>query len=780
MLTVNPLFFDYLKRSPRWHILSLVILLVVLLFTGLGLLSYINLQVSQRALGEAQQTLVSEGFEKRRSDIDHLEQNAANLLRAFHSAVNRLHEESDLQRNALLGGDFKMGERMVSAFALLLPQDAELSLWYFPESVPALPKGLFSAYRQRDKNILPKKTRSSRREDSSWLPLIKSVETGDTDTRVRWTTVYYDMTAREARLTAALPLYDQDKTLIGYTAIHLNAETLGQSVDALPFVNAGFSFLLDSNNRKLTALTEMTDAQRAQKLIDGIVSLQLTNALPGYPNDETIPATTVLEVDGQSWDILYARTSANMIVGAALPADLVETRLEPLVAINLQALLWLALLSLVITAYLLKKIAELLRALRQMYQHDISALPNENQLAIDIQHYAHPAIVALELEAFESLRAFFREGASSRVQKEVALAIETAAGFLPHNRSAKVYHTAADRFAVVVDAKDGEIVNRCVKTLLERLESLETQIEGFVIPLIFHCGVVIPTEESTPNDKQALIAQAEIAVTHARKTGITRLQMTEQRQQQSDYQEMIRRSVVIREALAKGNVTTWYQPIRDNHTGVISKYECLIRIKDSQGTVLSPGHFLPTAQRFRLSKALTCQVIERAFQYFTPLSVEFSINLSLSDMLDDDIAALIQDQLVRSQAGRRVIFEILEDDTVENFQGVIDFIKRVKAFGCRMAIDDFGTGYSNFERLMLLQIDFIKIDGSLIKNIHEDSTSAAIVSGIVQFCKMLGIQTVAEFVHCQEVQDEVKRLGIDFTQGALFGMPAPDVLTVSP
>ena len=120
-----------------------------------------------------------------------------------------------------------------------------------------------------------------------------------------------------------------------------------------------------------------------------------------------------------------------------------------------------------------------------------------------------------------------------------------------------------------------------------------------------------------------------------------------------------------------------------------------------------------------------------------------------------------------------MIFEILESEGIENYQQGRRFIDRAKHLGCRIAIDDFGTGYSNFEHLLRLDVDLIKIDGSLIKRLDRDPTARALTEGIVRFARELGLQTVAEFVHSEALLQRVRELGIDFAQGSHIGMPAP-------
>lgn len=115
--------------------------------------------------------------------------------------------------------------------------------------------------------------------------------------------------------------------------------------------------------------------------------------------------------------------------------------------------------------------------------------------------------------------------------------------------------------------------------------------------------------------------------------------------------------------------------------------------------------------------------------------------------------------------------EIVESEGIEKYSEVEAFIAEAKRLGCRIAIDDFGTGYSNFEYIIRLNVDVLKIDGSLIKNIHIDKNTYLTVKTIVSFAKVLDVKVVAEFVHCKEVQEIVESLHIDYSQGYLFHEP---------
>jgi EAL domain-containing protein (putative c-di-GMP-specific phosphodiesterase class I) len=150
---------------------------------------------------------------------------------------------------------------------------------------------------------------------------------------------------------------------------------------------------------------------------------------------------------------------------------------------------------------------------------------------------------------------------------------------------------------------------------------------------------------------------------------------------------------------------------------------------------------------------------------------EFSINLSVNDILDNQTVSYIKETLERSRASERVVFELLESEGIENYTEVIAFITDVKRHGAKIAVDDFGTGYSNFEYLMEMKVDYIKIDAAMIKNINRAKNSEIVTETIVDFAKKLGIKTIAEFVHSQEVFEKVRDIGVDYSQGYHFGKP---------
>jgi len=229
----------------------------------------------------------------------------------------------------------------------------------------------------------------------------------------------------------------------------------------------------------------------------------------------------------------------------------------------------------------------------------------------------------------------------------------------------------------------------------------------------------------------------------------------------------------IKKAISEDRIEVFIQPIVFNNgkIGPLKKYECLMRIKKSEDEFISPFYFLEIAKEARLYFSLTKIIIEKSFKFFIDKEDDFSINLTIEDIMNDEIVDFIENMLIKYKVGNRVIFEIVESESIENYAKVSQFIDKTRELGCRIAIDDFGTGYSNFEYLLKLDADFIKIDGSLIKNINTDETTEVIVKLIVEFAKRFNKKTIAEYVHNEEVYEKVKALEIDYSQGYFLSEP---------
>ncbi|MGI9288708.1 MAG: EAL domain-containing protein [Pseudomonadales bacterium] len=211
-------------------------------------------------------------------------------------------------------------------------------------------------------------------------------------------------------------------------------------------------------------------------------------------------------------------------------------------------------------------------------------------------------------------------------------------------------------------------------------------------------------------------------------------------------------------------------------------YEILIRMRDEEGSFVSPGNFIPAAEYYQLMPEIdrwviqkTLKVLHNEWQTLSQFPLSFAINLSGQTVSDPEFKDFIIEQLENSKVPTdRLGFEVTETATVQKLADAQELLSTIKTFGCDIYLDDFGTGLSSFGYLKSLPFDYLKIDGSFIKQITEDPVSEAMVVAIKDMAQVTGLKTVAEFVENQEIIDCLEKIGIEYLQG--YGLHAPESL----
>ena len=227
---------------------------------------------------------------------------------------------------------------------------------------------------------------------------------------------------------------------------------------------------------------------------------------------------------------------------------------------------------------------------------------------------------------------------------------------------------------------------------------------------------------------------------------------------------------VLNYSIENNLVEPYFQAIMDNKTNKIVKYEALMRIFDKEGRMLMPNNFIYMAKKCRLYNKLMEILIDKIIVYILKYKIHISINLDYTDILNPQIKKALVSKIKSNNIGEYLTLEILESEKVSSFDTVNEFINDVKQFGVKIAIDDFGTGFSNYENILNLNIDYIKIDGSLIRKINED-IYLNLIKSIVLFSKQQNIKVVAEFVSDLKILRYVKNIEIDYSQGYYIGKP---------
>jgi len=241
---------------------------------------------------------------------------------------------------------------------------------------------------------------------------------------------------------------------------------------------------------------------------------------------------------------------------------------------------------------------------------------------------------------------------------------------------------------------------------------------------------------------------------------------------------------LIKKALLEQKFFLVFQPVIHLDSGNISHYEVLIRMRGLQNEVISPGEFIPVAERMGLIHSIDQWVVENAIDFLAKLpdtsKVSFAINLSSVAFQDDSLLPTLKEKLSLTWVdASRLIFEITETAAVANFEQTRKMIAEIRSLGCKFALDDFGAGFCSFNYLKTFPVDFVKIDGQFIRNLINDETDQVLVKSMAEIAKNLGKKTIAEFVETPEIISKLKELGIDMAQGYIFGKPERELLTSS-
>ena len=231
-------------------------------------------------------------------------------------------------------------------------------------------------------------------------------------------------------------------------------------------------------------------------------------------------------------------------------------------------------------------------------------------------------------------------------------------------------------------------------------------------------------------------------------------------------------------AIKNDKLVPFFMPMKSTKTGKIDKYEALVRIED-EGIYYTPDRFVDIAHASGRYPILTQTMIRKTFEYFKDIEdIKFSLNFALSDIINKETTTLLFKHLEEYKSSQNVVIELLETEEISDFVLLNKFINEVKSYGASVAIDDFGSGYSNFNYILHLDIDIIKLDSCLVENIFTDENSLIVVSNIVRVAKEMGLTVVAERVATKEIENILTIHEVDYLQGFYIGKPACDIVKV--
>jgi EAL domain-containing protein (putative c-di-GMP-specific phosphodiesterase class I)/GGDEF domain-containing protein len=401
----------------------------------------------------------------------------------------------------------------------------------------------------------------------------------------------------------------------------------------------------------------------------------------------------------------------------------------------------------------------------------ITQLPNRIELFSDLKNkkFINSVIVLIHLDNYKKLKHVYG-------YEIIQTALNMLSTYLiEHNYFSrevlKAYCLDHDTFALKYFYKNE-------KMLYEFLEFLHRNIEKKKFYILDDIDInfdltVVSSNPTKLNNNIDELKEAELALEHALKEKHEISIYNDEVNNNIDINkkniEMVR---IIKRAIHEDKVIVFFQPIHNNYSNKIEKYEALVRLQ-VDGKLYFPDVFLPIAKDIKKYKTITKILIDKTFEYFKDKDYEFSINLTMEDISNYEIRDYLFDKIKENEISNKLVIEIVESESIKNYREFIKFIMKIKRLGAKVAIDDFGSGYSNFEYIIKLNryIDYLKVDGSLIRGIEKNKKNQLILGTIKFLCDSLEIKTIVEYVENKDSFDFVKSMNINYSQGYYIGKP---------
>ena len=390
---------------------------------------------------------------------------------------------------------------------------------------------------------------------------------------------------------------------------------------------------------------------------------------------------------------------------------------------------------------------------KKYYYYPLTKIPNRNKFLELASLHKYP-VVLLNIDKFREINFFFGNEIGDELIKNIA---DRVKNINKSNLKWKLFHLDIDEFAFLVTT------NLSLEEIVKEVEKIIQILEKTY--LIENNEIIIRIRAGISYYKKDPI-RADMALDKAKelKKDIMIGQEVTDFKKYQNHLEWLKK---LKTALENDKIVPFFQPIVDKNKNII-KYEALVKLIDEDGNPISPYFFLDVAKKSRYYLEITKRMISKSIEKMLQTDIAVSVNLTLEDIEDSEIRNFILEKLSILPDVSKITFEIVESEDVRENSTVTEFLKELKRLNALIYIDDFGSGYSNFDYILKLHPDGVKIDGSLIKNILEDKNSEIIVKTIIAFAKEMNIKTIAEFVENEGIFNKLKEMGIDYFQGYYF------------
>lgn len=336
----------------------------------------------------------------------------------------------------------------------------------------------------------------------------------------------------------------------------------------------------------------------------------------------------------------------------------------------------------------------------------------------------------------------------------------------------QIFHLHGDLFALLIEQPFDNEIHDAMTQLVKEVSSSDFHFGQIKRRVFLRVGIASGNDEELLRKSELALKESKLSYTNAVSLYSPNLNIIGTINQNSHW------TPIFKDALEQGNFVAYYQPIVDIKSGHIFKYEALVRLNHND-QVYSPCVFLDAAKHNGTLSDIFAIMLEHACQQAAITGSNFSVNIQATEFIYSGLLNFIKKTLQKHNVSPGLItLEILEDISINRDSVIRERINEIHDLGLKLAIDDFGVNCSNFGQLVSLPIDYIKIDGSFVKNVLTSHNSQIVIKTIVTYAKERGIKLIAEYVSDQKILEYIKGAGVDYAQGYHFGEPNPLPQTV--
>lgn len=402
----------------------------------------------------------------------------------------------------------------------------------------------------------------------------------------------------------------------------------------------------------------------------------------------------------------------------------------------------------------------------------------DHTITLARRHNTQGVVLFLDMDRFKAVNDTHGHAAGDEVIKGVASILQKSM------RSTDVIsRLAGDEFAVIMHNIDNQTAFEKVEKLIDRINKMQVEYQGARLQVTMSVGMVAYPQ--TAKDASQLLTSADLAMYRAKDMGRNQIYVDEQMESSDQTSATVRVQMEwidrLRDALFHDKFEMHYQPIVPTHKDAPVIYEALIRLRDEEGNLGAPALFIDAAEHFGMIRDLDKAVVERCIRTQGEMarkgkSPTLSLNLSGMSFGDNDLLEKMKKYFKQYKADpKKFIFEVTETAAMRDIEQARSFVSELKKLGSKFALDDFGVGFSSFFYIKHLEVDYIKIDGSYIRNLDSSKEDRLFVKSLVDLATGLDIETVAEFVENKPILDELEKMNVSYMQGYYLSRPQDDL-----